>query len=147
MWGKLPDKLKMALVITGGIVGLIVLWMVIIRVKAKAQAFIQRQQNQAEVDQLENQGLQRTYADAEYKRMADVMYEAMDGLGTDEEAVSNQISLLRNDLDYLALDSAFGIRDGYDMGEWIRGDFSGSWINKFNNIMNSNGLTKRIELS
>lgn len=73
-----------------------------------------------------------TYTDAEYEAYADRLYSAMDGPGTDEEAVSAVLSDMMNDSDWARLVKAFGQRDSsytpFDsavgLESWIVGDFS-----------------------
>lgn len=61
-----------------------------------------------------------TYTEADYKAMADKLYIAMKGIGTDEEAIYEVIGRLRTRSDWYALVKAFGIRKS--------GSFSGNLV-------------------
>lgn len=108
-------------------------------------------QNKGELLALEMQGIKPTYNIAEYEAMADDLERAMksDWLnpstwGTRDEKVFNVFAKLFNDVDFLKLNAVFGIRQGANLKEWIESDMSESEINKINNFLKTNGLSKRI---
>lgn len=141
---QMPPKMKWGLILAGIIVGVIVLAVVVWKIKARLQAFKEATQNQAETAALEAQGMTLSYSKNEYEGMANKLYVAMDGWGTDEDAILEVFERINNDLDFLELDSAFGSKDGYSMLEWLQGDISQYYFDKINNMLNSNGVTKRL---
>ena len=53
-----------------------------------------------------------SYDDNQYDAFAKTLYKAMDGMGTDEDAVSDVFSQMNTRSDVLKLISAFGVKDG-----------------------------------
>jgi uncharacterized protein (UPF0333 family) len=52
-----------------------------------------------------------TYADSDYHAMADKLFRAMDGAGTDTDAIEEVISKIRTKSDWNAIVKAFDIRE------------------------------------
>jgi hypothetical protein len=142
--GGMPPKMKWGLILAAIIVGTIVLAVVVWKIKVRFQAFKSAQENKSEQNALEATGMALSYSPNEYQGMANKLEVAMDGWGTDEDAIMEVFERVKNDLDFLELDSAFGNRDGWNMIEWLQGDLSGYWMDKINNTLNSNGCTKRV---
>jgi hypothetical protein len=97
------------------------------RGKTEKQRETQREQEK-EVRDLENTGMRKTFPASQYKAWADTIASEFDGcdpLGTSLGAVANAINSLVNDLDFLSLSTAFGIRT-YDKCGWGTGDFTGN---------------------
>lgn len=92
---------------------------------------------------LTSQGMKKSYTNSQYNGFADDLYIAMKGIGTDEDMIGNVMSKMQNDLDVIALNNAYGIRDGYDLKTWLRNDLSPSDMNRYvNNILRQKGITK-----
>lgn len=91
---------------------------------------------------LSSQGVHRSYTQIQYNSMANQLYYAMKGVGTDEETIYSVIQKIKNDQDFIALENAFGIRDTYNLQAWIRGDLSTSEVQKVNSILSNNGISK-----
>lgn len=68
------------------------------------------------------------------------LYDAMDGLGTDTDAVYDAFSLANTRSDVLAIIGTFGVRDGETLSEWLYGDLSGSEIMHLNKVIASKGI-------
>lgn len=68
------------------------------------------------------------------------LYDAMDGLGTDTEAVYNAFALANTRSDVLAIIGTFGVKDGETLSEWLYGDLSGSEIMHLNSLIASKGI-------
>lgn len=100
--------------------------------------------NQSEQSILMAGGMKPSYQSNIYQTFADNLYRYMKGLGTDENGVFRVFNFLHNDLDFLRLDAAFGVRDGYSMREWIRGDLSSADITTLNNRLRVKGITKKV---
>lgn len=72
-----------------------------------------------------------TYTPAQMKGYAETLFTAMDGSGTDEEAIHDVFSDMKNDLDVYLLIDQFGTRAGTsmfasstptDLAAWLNGD-------------------------
>lgn len=74
---------------------------------------------------------------SKYRDLSDALYNAMAGVGTDENRVFQVISNLKNDLDFLELTAAFGVRDGENLTTWINGDLSSGKIAELNKYLRS----------
>lgn len=100
--------------------------------------------SRAEQTALQLSGQKKTFGDSEYESMANKIANAINGLGTDEEAIYDVFERLENDLDFVALDKAFGVRDGENMREWIVGDLDSEELQRVNEILSTSGISKRI---
>lgn len=80
-----------------------------------------------DLDILESAGKKATYLDSQYIIFANALYQAMNSSafdwGTDEVGVGKIMYKMKNDADVNKLITAFGKKDGYDLSEWITGDF------------------------
>lgn len=100
---------------------------------------------QTDIFKLENSGQKQTYLDSQYNSYADVLYTAMDGLGTNFDAIMRVFGAMKNDLDVAKLISAFGIKEDYNLTEWLADDLS-DWFGepeKLNKLLASKGITYR----
>ncbi len=68
------------------------------------------------------------------------LYDAMDGWGTDTDAVYDAFSLANTRSDVLSIIGTFGVRDGETLSEWLYGDLSGSEIMHLNSVIASKGI-------
>lgn len=99
-------------------------------------------------------GIYATYQDLEYEKMAAGLEKAMSGPGTDESTIFGTFRKLKNDVDFIKLDAAFGIRGFSDnlfgllqdqnMSEWLLDDMSSSDITKLNKQLINQSITKQI---
>jgi hypothetical protein len=98
-----------------------------------------RERNQ--LNELESSGMKLTYPDSSYNEMALRIYNAMKGVGTDDNAVFDVLNRLSNKADWLKLQIAFGTRDDETLIEWLHGEFHlSSGKSKINNILQSKGV-------
>lgn len=111
------------LLIGGGIVGTIFVIRKINQIIGGVKSGITQAQQTQEIQTFANVGQQASYPDSQYINFADALYSAMDGWGTDEEAVQQVFQAMNNDIDVLKLTKAFGTRDGYSLSVWIGDDF------------------------
>lgn len=111
---------------TGGILIFIALnrkkWIKAIKDRRDKQTYTE------DLDILESDGKKATYLDSQYLIFANSLFQAMDSSafdwGTDETTVGSIMYKMKNDIDVNKLITAFGKKDGYDLSEWITGDFS-----------------------
>ena len=102
----------------------------------------QDKKNEKKVDEVESFTQKtQTYPDSYYVIFADQLDSAMRGCGTREEEVFNIIGKIKNDVDFIKLNNAFGTRKNQNLGRWIHGDFNEKDIKKINEILKRNGVT------
>lgn len=136
------------------IVIIIVLWIARNAIRGYVEGAQNAIQNVSEEQALNNAGVKGTYTSSQYKAMADTLYSAMDGYGTEEEPIFNTFRKLKNDVDFIKLDDAFGVREATDnlfgltppadMRTWLREDLGEEEIKTLNAKLKSQGITKRI---
>lgn len=90
-------------------------------------------------------------------KVADEIFDAMDGYGTNESAIVASFNKVKTDADFDALNTAFGTRT-ISSGTWnilisdftgdlsacLRDELSSGWINDINSALRRNGVTKTI---
>lgn len=81
-----------------------------------------------------------TLTNAKFQQLANVIYGACKGWGTDEEAIYGAFYQLNNTADYLKLENVFGLRDGHDLNWWIRSELSSRELRKLNEILANKGI-------
>lgn len=137
-FNELPATWKAVVVI----VGLIVAWQLYKGAKNVFRNLNNAVETGAESTTLQAQGQKHSYSDYQYKMLADQLFSAMDGVGTDEVSVGYVFQQMNNDLDVLSLNQKFGKRAGtswyalsteYTMSQWLRDDLSASAIEKYVN--------------
>jgi predicted PurR-regulated permease PerM len=80
-----------------------------------------------------------SYDNSKFETLANSLYRAMKGAGTDTSAVYAVFNQMNTKADVLKLIQAFGVRDNENLQEWMRGEWKLS-ITKINNILNSKGI-------
>lgn len=88
-----------------------------------------------------DQQIRASYTPQQMKTYADKLHTAMDGLGTDNDAVKDVFSKMNNDLDILLLIEQFGVRDDDDLGEWLADDGATEYVNEI--LETKSQITKR----
>lgn len=78
--------------------------------------------------------------EATAKALADKIHEAMDGWGTDEDAVYEVMNKMNSRSDVVLLIKTFGIRDGKNLVQWITSELNASERAKVNNILQTNNV-------
>jgi hypothetical protein len=93
-----------------------------------------------------------SYNGSQYRAFADSLFEAMSGMGTDEEEIFNVFRQMKNTLDVLLLTKAFDIRDYTDdkfiifnikamnLNQWLSAELSTSNKKELNKILSSKGI-------
>lgn len=120
--------------------------------KGSITAFGNRMQAGGEIAQLSNQGINPSYTSQQYSNLADDLFDAMDGFGTNTNVIYNTFKLLKNDADFIKLDTAFGVREASDnlfglmeqedLTGWIKDDLSSTEITKLNKQLANQGISK-----
>lgn len=93
-----------------------------------------------EVERVRKLGIKPSYPPSKYKTMADSLFTAMKGVGTDETRIFQVISSIHNDADFLQLQLAFGTREDENLTQWINGDLSSSKVAKLNAYLRKTGI-------
>lgn len=94
-----------------------------------------------------------SYDGTEYRDMADQLFEAFNGLGTNDKLWREVFNRMKTDADVNQLIVAFGSRKpttgGFSFGrkaetlaQWIAGDLSAGQRKELNNMLHSKGITK-----
>lgn len=128
-------NINLSKVITWAIILLIVtiiIWLVYLKIKKEIEASRNRQLVKESDSAIISNAL--TYTQADYKAMADKLFIAMDGAGTDEDAIKEVIAKLRTKSDFYALVKAFGVRKSTSW--WS--NFSGNLIQWLANELGGN---------
>lgn len=116
-----------------------------------------------ELQQLAAKGIYPTWNDAQYLNLSEQLVQAMNGCGTDEDAIYQVFSGLRNDADFLKLVQQFGIRYyepcswsspisylrwqfndkafGGNLSTWLGYDLTVGEIAHINSILSSHSIT------
>lgn len=81
-----------------------------------------------------------TLTNATFNMLAQKLYTAMKGVGTDEDTIYDVFGQMRNTADVYKLVAVFGTKDGETLDQWIRGDLNGWEINKINRLLASKGI-------
>jgi hypothetical protein len=133
------------------ILGLIIVILVSAKIKSLVQAWKENRDNKSEQQVLQMQGVQLSYPRSWYETKANELFYAMDSQwynpfswGTSDTRVYDIYEQLKNDLDFLELYNAFGVRDGYDLKAWIDGDMNQGEKDQINAILATAGITKRV---
>jgi hypothetical protein len=86
-----------------------------------------------------------TLANTLYTAMASSWYNPF-SWGTTETDIISVFQTINNNADYLALQKAFGVKDGYTLDQWLTDDLSDSPDVKaqINSILTSKGIIYRI---
>lgn len=98
-----------------------------------------------DITKLQNTGQKQTYLDSQYSSYADALYTAMDGIGTNFDSIMRVFGAMKNDLDVAKLIAAFGIKEDYNLSEWLADDLSEflGEPEKLNKLLASKGITYR----
>lgn len=100
-------------------------------------------------------GTSPTMTTAKFKEIADKVFNALEGYGTDTTAINNQFALLKNNDDLMSLVAAYGIREissgSYNplpdftgnLPQAIADELSQSQISALNSVLVKSGITIR----
>lgn len=120
------------------IVVLVVFWN---RIKAAFQSLVNKGANVTALNEHEAEtGERPTLSTVTYTALANKLYQAFKGLGTDEDAVYKVFNQLNNTADVLKLISVYGLKDGHDLDWWMRSELNRWELKKVNTIMSNKGI-------
>jgi hypothetical protein len=110
-----------------------------------------------ELDQLIADGKKPSISESQARAMGNAIHAAMDGYGTDEDAIVTQFNKLTNDADYLRLSTGYGVNREISSGRFnpepnykgnlqggLTSELSDYWIKKINSKLGSKGLKYKI---
>lgn len=143
--GEMSSGAKTAIAITACIVGIIVfifLWKKfkkysgLVVDQVKEQELIDEANKTIEVSDL-------SYPQDQYTVYAEKLVAAMEGWGTDEDAIYDVYKAMNTRSDIKQLEKTFGMQDGESLQEWLYGDLNNSEITHLNSIISSKGIDYR----
>lgn len=119
----------------------IVLVFVAFRYGKKIAGSIRERKRNRELDKHINKD-NLTYGDSQYDVFAKKLFTAMDGFGSDEDAIYDVFKKMKTIDDVLMLQVAFTDTEDENetLEEWLKGDLSQSEIKTINDILESNGV-------
>lgn len=82
-----------------------------------------------------------TLTQVQLNTLADKLYNAVKGAGTDEKSIYDAMRTLQTKDDVLALIKTFSVRDSMTLREWLYDDLNNSEISKINDILLSKGIS------
>lgn len=91
-------------------------------------------------EHIQETGESLTLSNATFNMLANKLYTAMKGVGTDEDTIFSVFGQINNTADMLKLVAVFGTRDGETLDQWIRGDLGYFEINKLNRLLSNKGI-------
>jgi CO dehydrogenase/acetyl-CoA synthase epsilon subunit len=159
VYGDLSPRAKNIVVITGVIVGSILLFKVIKNLKGLRERVAARDEAQATADELEeaNQSVatKQKLTNAQVLAIANSMYAAMDGKGTYEDVIYSGFKQMSNNADFLAVVKAYGIRTVHSKVYFIsdvvatlvpalQSELSQGWLDYINELLQSKGIKYRV---
>lgn len=96
-----------------------------------------------------------TYPDSQFYAWANRLEQAMFDVGTDEDAIIDVFTAIRNNADFVKLKQAFGVRnytggfvpgflsDDLSLDGWLAQELDSSEINELNSMLARKGITYR----
>lgn len=126
------------IVLAGSILLIIIAVVVIIVVKRKKATKEQDDYIKDVEKQIDKSDL--SYSNSEYTQMANKLYSAMKGIGTNENAIYDVFSQLETESDVRKLISTYGSKDGMTLQQWLIDDLSNRELQKLNDILAKNNI-------
>lgn len=120
------------------IVLMVVFWS---RIKSLFQSLVNKGGLNADLDEhITSTGETPTLSGVQFNLLANKLYNAMKGVGTDENTIYACFNQLRNTADMLKLIAVFGTKDGETLDQWIRGDLNSWEISRLNSNLANKGI-------
>jgi len=164
-YNDLPPWAKGAVVVGGLTVAILTARGIVKRFREKKEledALQESNDANNELQQLQQSGIRPTMSNSEFQSIISGLVIAMNGCGTDEDAVYNEISKLKNEADVKQLINMWGVQYyepcaasqpisytrwmwndktfGGSISAWLNYDLSTSEINKINVMLQSKGI-------
>lgn len=111
----------------------------------------------SELDKLNQSSITRqSISKSQAESLASTLHTAMDGYGTDEDAIISIFYKLKNNADYLALQKAYGVREISSgklnpepnfkgtMASALRNELENGWVKKINDLLIKKKITYRV---
>ncbi|MDR3047608.1 MAG: hypothetical protein LBU51_08380 [Bacteroidales bacterium] len=95
--------------------------------------------NRALEEEVSATGEKMSFSESQYRNYAQRLYNAMNGIGSNNDAIYSVFNEMRNTADVLKLVSVFGTRDGQQLSEWLYSEWFLS-ITKINKILTDKGI-------
>lgn len=109
-------------------------------------------ETKSELKDYAKQGIKPSYPDSQFKAWSHKLQAAMDGFGTDEEAIYDVFRLMKNDADVLKLIDAYGTRTfpgmwggevSFTLSSALQSELTRPEITKLNGILETAGIAYR----
>jgi hypothetical protein len=90
-----------------------------------------------------------SFTNDSYNRMASQMYTAMEGVGTDSEAIKSVMGAMKTQDDWNQVIQSFGIKKDENLIDWLRDAFNSTSASFLNGLVRANtlGLVKPVTAS
>lgn len=143
-WNGLPNFMKVVIIVTS-----IVLTIVTIKlIRDKAKTITSRRRiadYKSEEEHWEAKGEQPSLQEFNYEQLANKIWTACQGWGTDEQAIFEVFEELENNVDFIKLQEAYGIdEDGLDLSAQLHDELDGSDIKQINDLLTAKGIAYSI---
>lgn len=135
---SLPPWMQFILIL----LAILIVWWVFKKSAVAVETATDKIQTAQEQKELEQSGQKPSYSDGVYRDMADKLEAAMTGAGTDTLSVGYVFLQMKNDMDVLKLDKAFGTRKEANLSQWLHGEWSIS-VTHINAALRERGIKKQ----
>ena len=131
IYSNLDPRVRLGLQVVGLAVGIYIVYRLVKGANqfAQDQPFRTEEQQTANELQVLNQNLytKQKLSDAQAKSYANKLFQAMNGLGTDEQQIYSVFYKLQNNADFLAIQNAFGTKT-VNSGNYFISDVRGTMV-------------------
>ena len=131
------SKIDFNFIIKSGIVILALIFGIVLYKKIVTKSKGTKVINELQQDVVENR---LSYPLSYYGIWAGDIYNAVEGMGTDEQAIFDVFKKLKNKDDVLQLISSFGIKDGETLSQWLIGDLGEDDRETLNRLLNDKNI-------
>lgn len=97
-----------------------------------------------ELNKLVVAGKKPTLAPTQITGIANTLFNAMDGPGTDEDAIIHEFAKINNDADMLSIIKAYGVRDGLTLQTDLKDELNSEHITALNGMLARKGIKYRL---
>ena len=141
---KAPSWIKIAIVLIM-IIGVVLTVVKLKDVKKTIETKRSIREYESERQTWENKGEQPSLQSFNYKQMATDIWNACDQWGTDEGLITSTFAKLRNNVDFISLQEAYGIDDdGMTLQQQLKDELGPSDIQAINDTLRIKGIAYSI---